>query len=100
MVGMERGMPPCYTTRALCKIVGFQYSWLLDGCNLAELCMFMKGDYSTQEGVHCEFISVVKSHSVEKNATCTSHVSTFSIIVVSDRPRRCSNKALNNLCVL
>ncbi len=51
--GMERGMPPCYTTIAFCKILGFQYSWLLDGCNLAKFCMFMKWDYSTWETVHC-----------------------------------------------
>lgn len=53
-VWRERCPPtPAYTTIAFCEIPGFQYSLLLDGCNLAKFCMFMKWDYPTWEVCHC-----------------------------------------------
>lgn len=40
------GCPLLYATTAL-QNTSFQYSWLLNGCNLAKFCMFMQWDYST-----------------------------------------------------
>lgn len=41
----KRGPPP--TATPPCKVLRFQYSWLLDGCHFQKFCMFMKCDYST-----------------------------------------------------